>query len=149
MRLAGFRTSSEFCGAVVKESRGCKDASISDSYLILAFPDRLESWDLQKEEKNPSWSMEIKAESSGNECPSLLQQQHSKYAEKIRERMHVFLLPGSPLNLPLVPGGYIATKPPFYRSLSPLLKAKSLALSAEHAVLLSASGAVYTWGLGR
>lgn len=79
VRLAGFRAASESCGVVVKESRGCKDASISDSYLILAFPDRLESWDLQKEEKTPSWSMEIKAESSGNEYPSLLRQQRSKY----------------------------------------------------------------------
>lgn len=79
--LAGFRAASEFCGVVVKESRGCKDASISDSYLILAFPDRLESWDLQKEEKTPSWCMEIKAGSSGNEYSSLLRQQHSKNAE--------------------------------------------------------------------
>ncbi|TMS05111.1 RCC1 domain-containing protein 1 [Larimichthys crocea] len=107
------------CGVSVKDSRGCKDASVSESHLTLAFSDRIESWDLQKEEKTPSWSMRITTESSG---PSL--------------------------NLPLVPGGYIATKPPFYRSLSPHLKAKSLALSAEHAVLLSASGAVYTWGLG-
>lgn len=60
-----------------------------------------------------------------------------------------FCFPGTPLNLPLVPGGYIATKPPFFRSLSPHLRAKSLALGAEHAVLLSATGAVYTWGLGR
>lgn len=57
--------------------------------------------------------------------------------------------PGASLDLPLVPGGYIATKPPFYRSLSPHLKAKSLALSAGHAILLSESGVVYTWGLGR
>lgn len=60
-----------------------------------------------------------------------------------------FLAPGLLLNLPLVPGGYVATKPPFYHPLSPHLKAKSLALSGEHALLLSASGAVYTWGLGR
>uniref|UniRef100_A0A3B4UZE7 RCC1 domain containing 1 n=1 Tax=Seriola dumerili TaxID=41447 RepID=A0A3B4UZE7_SERDU len=52
------------------------------------------------------------------------------------------------LNLPLVPGGYIATKPPLYRPLAPDLKAKSLALGAEHAILLCATGAVYTWGLG-
>ncbi|XP_031714324.1 RCC1 domain-containing protein 1 [Anarrhichthys ocellatus] len=119
--LAGF-VSSESCNALpVKESRGCKDAIISESYLTLAFSDRLESWDLQKEEKTPSWSMAIKThpESSG---PSV--------------------------DLPLVPGGYIATTPPLYRSLSPQLRAKSLALSSEHAVLLSASGAVYTWGLG-
>uniref|UniRef100_A0A3Q1JA32 Uncharacterized protein n=1 Tax=Anabas testudineus TaxID=64144 RepID=A0A3Q1JA32_ANATE len=53
-----------------------------------------------------------------------------------------------PLNLPLVPGGYISLKPPFYHSLSPHLKARSLALGAEHAILLSAAGVVYTWGLG-
>ncbi|XP_049930054.1 RCC1 domain-containing protein 1-like [Epinephelus moara] len=118
--LAGF-VSTESCGTSLKESRGCKDAIISESYLTLAFSDRVESWDLQKEEKTLTWSMEIKTHSDSS---------------------------GPPVNLPLVPGGYIATTPPLYRSLSPHLRAKSLALSAEHAILLSASGAVYTWGLG-
>lgn len=49
----------------MKESHGCKDALVSESHLTLAFPDRLESWDLQKEEETPSWSMELKTESSG------------------------------------------------------------------------------------
>lgn len=53
------------------------------------------------------------------------------------------------MKLPLVPGGYVAPKLPLYRLLSPHLQAKMLALSSEHAVLLSASGAVHTWGLGR
>lgn len=53
------------------------------------------------------------------------------------------------VNLPLVPGGYIALKPPFYCTLPGHLKARSLALGAEHAVLLTATGAVYSWGLGR
>ncbi|KAF1387014.1 hypothetical protein PFLUV_G00100870 [Perca fluviatilis] len=118
--LAGF-VSNESCGRPMKESRGCKDAIISESYLTLAFSDRLESWDLQKKEKTPSWSMKIKPHPESS---------------------------GPPVNLPLVPGGYIATKPPLYRSLSPHLRAKSLALSAEHVILLTASGAVYTWGLG-
>ncbi|XP_059191486.1 RCC1 domain-containing protein 1-like [Centropristis striata] len=118
--LAGF-DSSESSGAPVKQSRGCKDAIISETYLTLAFSDRLESWDLQKQEKTPSWIMEIETHSESF---------------------------GPPVKLPLVPGGYIAMKPPLYRSLSPQLMAKSLALSAEHAILLSASGAVYTWGLG-
>ncbi|XP_071359187.1 RCC1 domain-containing protein 1-like [Trachinotus anak] len=121
--LAGFQavTSDESCGPSVVESRGCKDACISELYLTIAFSDRIESWDLQKKEKTPSWSMEIKTQSQGT---------------------------GPLLNLPLVPGGYIATKPPLYRPLSPDLRAKSLALGAEHAVLLCATGAVYTWGLG-
>lgn len=118
--LSGF-VSNDSCGNPVKESRGCKDAIISESYLTLAFSDRLESWDLQKKETSPSWSMEIKTDPE---------------------------ISGTPLNLPLVPGGYIATKTPLYRSLSPHLRAKSLALSSEHAILLSASGTVYTWGLG-
>ncbi|GLD60220.1 RCC1 domain-containing protein 1 [Lates japonicus] len=121
--LAGFgaNISSDSCGDSVVESRDCKDAFISELYLTLAFPDRIESWDLEKKEKTPSWSMEIKTQPESS---------------------------GPPLNLPLVPGGYIATKPPLYRSLSPHLRAKSLALGAEHAILLCATGAVYTWGLG-
>ncbi|AWP08685.1 putative RCC1 domain-containing protein 1 [Scophthalmus maximus] len=121
--LAGFgaATSDESCGVSVVVSRGCTDASIGELHLTLVFPDRIESWDLQKKEETPSWSMELEPQSESS---------------------------GPPLNLPLVTGGYIATKPPFYRSLSPHLKAKSLALGAEHAILLCATGAVYTWGLG-
>ncbi len=69
MCLAGFGasvTSSESCGVSVKESRGCKDACVSESCLTLAFPDRVETWDLQKKERAPSWSVDIKTESSGN-----------------------------------------------------------------------------------
>ncbi|TKS73270.1 RCC1 domain-containing protein 1 [Collichthys lucidus] len=47
------------CAVSVKDSRGCKDASVSESHLTLAFSDRIETWDLQKEEKTPSWSMGI------------------------------------------------------------------------------------------
>ncbi|XP_047451559.1 RCC1 domain-containing protein 1-like isoform X2 [Mugil cephalus] len=119
--LAGFgvSSSSEDWSVSPAESRGCKDASISESHLSLAFTDRIETWDLQKKEATPSWSMEIKAQSES-----------------------------SAVNFPLVPGGYVTSKPPFYCSLSPQLKAKSLALGGEHAVLLTATGAVYTWGLG-
>ncbi|XP_070686294.1 RCC1 domain-containing protein 1-like [Pempheris klunzingeri] len=121
--LAGFEAAilNDSCGMPMKESRGCRDVFLSESYLTLAFADRIEIWDLQKKERTPSWSVEIKTHSEGS---------------------------GPPLNLPLVPGGYIATQPPLRRSLSPHLRAKSLALSAGHAILLSASGAVYTWGLG-
>ncbi|MBN3282946.1 RCCD1 protein, partial [Polyodon spathula] len=50
--------------------------------------------------------------------------------------------------LPLAPGGYAFPKTPFYRALSPQICAQRLALGAEHAVLLSTDGTVYTWGLG-
>ncbi|XP_029909647.1 RCC1 domain-containing protein 1 isoform X2 [Myripristis murdjan] len=107
--------------SVLEESRGCRDALICERHLTLAFPDRTELWSLEQNDKTLIWSMEIKPEAETT---------------------------GPPLKLPLVPGGYVATKLPFYRSLSPQLRAVSLALGAEHAVLLSATGAVYTWGLG-
>ncbi|XP_061628831.1 RCC1 domain-containing protein 1-like isoform X2 [Phyllopteryx taeniolatus] len=114
--LAGFKAASGIYGT------GCTDAVIGESFLILAFPDRIESWDMDNDEKKtPVWSMEVKTTSDSADAP---------------------------LNLPLITDGYIAIKPPFYRPLSPHLKATRLAMGAEHSVLLSASGAVYTWGLG-
>lgn len=68
---------------------------------------------------------------------------------EITESQYYFLFIFIDVNLPLVPGGYIALKPPFYCTLPGHLKARSLALGAEHAVLLTATGAVYSWGLGR
>lgn len=62
--VAGFGAVTESCG-VVKDSHGCKDVFVSESHLTLAFSDRLESWDLQKDEKTPTWSMELNKESSG------------------------------------------------------------------------------------
>ncbi|XP_061577503.1 RCC1 domain-containing protein 1-like [Cololabis saira] len=113
--LAGFGASisNQCC-----ESGGCTDAFITESHLTLAFPDRVESWDLQKKDKTP-WSMEVPSQAGS-----------------------------SAVNLPLVPGGYVALKLPFFRTLSPQLQAKSLALGGEHATLLTATGAVYTWGQG-
>lgn len=74
MCLAGFgAVTSKECVSMA-ESRGCKDAFISESYLTLAFPDRVESWDLENKKETPAWSMEIKTqpESSGNVCYNLL-----------------------------------------------------------------------------
>ncbi|XP_047208187.1 RCC1 domain-containing protein 1-like [Girardinichthys multiradiatus] len=121
VRLAGFCafSSNESFSPVMVDTRGCRDAIISETHLTLAFPDRIECWDLQSKEKVPSWSMEI-----------LTQSQNSD------------------VNLPLVPGGYISPKTPIFHSLSSHLQAKSLALGGEHAILLTAAGAVYTWGQG-
>lgn len=67
LSLSGFGATSEFCNVVVQESRGCRDVSISDSHLVLAFKDKLESWDLRKEEKSPTWRMEIQTENTSME----------------------------------------------------------------------------------
>lgn len=67
LSLAGFGATSDFCCFIVKESRGCRDVSISDSHLVLAFKDRLESWDLRNEKKSPTWRMELDTESTSME----------------------------------------------------------------------------------
>ncbi|KAM4734252.1 RCC1 domain-containing protein 1 [Anableps anableps] len=119
--LAGFCSSisNESFSPVTVDTRGCKDAIITETHLTLAFSDRIESWHLQKKDKAPSWSMRIITPSQNSD-----------------------------VNLPLVPGGYISSKTPIFRSLSSLLQAKSLSLGGEHAILLTAAGAVYTWGQG-
>nr|XP_023408780.1 LOW QUALITY PROTEIN: RCC1 domain-containing protein 1 [Loxodonta africana] len=53
--------------------------------------------------------------------------------------------------LPLLPGAcaYVSPRPPFYRPLAPELRARRLELGTEHALLLDASGQVFSWGSGR
>ncbi|CAL8291539.1 unnamed protein product [Boreogadus saida] len=116
--LSGFGADEN--GSHMSESLGCQDALLGERYLTLGFRDRVECWDVQRRDPAPAWSMESPSEEEA----------------------------GASRRLPLVPGGYIASKPPFYRPLSPQLKAVSLALGAEHAILLSGSGTVYTWGIG-
>ncbi|OXB77575.1 UNVERIFIED_CONTAM: hypothetical protein H355_002884 [Colinus virginianus] len=58
------------------------------------------------------------------------------------------LPPGSRPELPLLPGGFAAPRPPFYTEL-PGLPLRALALGHEHAVGLGAAGEVYGWGGGR
>ncbi|KAJ8003004.1 hypothetical protein DPEC_G00164860 [Dallia pectoralis] len=100
------------------ESGSCQDADIGEGYMALSFLDRVEIWSSGK--NKPEWSMEVKTTDNTGPCVAF----------------------------PLVPGGYIASKFPFYRPLSPHLLAVSLALGTQHAVLLSATGDVYTWGSG-
>ncbi|XP_066557718.1 RCC1 domain-containing protein 1 isoform X2 [Amia ocellicauda] len=104
----------------VSGSEGCQDALISEKCMTLAFTDRVECWDVEGMEVKPVWKME-----------------HSSVDKA-----------GFSSALPLVPGGYVTQSPPFYRPLSPELRACSLALGTDHAVLLSATGTVYTWGSG-
>lgn len=61
VRLAGFcaSISNESFSPVTVNTSGCQDAVISETHLTLAFPDRIESWDLQSKDKTPSWSMEM------------------------------------------------------------------------------------------
>ncbi|KAM9807793.1 RCC1 domain-containing protein 1 [Neosynchiropus ocellatus] len=109
-------------GALHADTGGCRSAVITESHLILAFSDRVEAWEQDDKQKTPTWSMKLKPQQESSD---------------------------STVHLPLFAEGYISTVPPFYRSLAPQLKAKSLALGAKHAVLLSVTGAVHTWGLGR
>lgn len=119
--LDGFGGLGSKCCRYVEQSHGCKDAFNNESLLALAFEDRIEVWDLQKKENDPVWRMDRKPSPDNSD---------------------------SSMKLPLLSEGYIALKPPFFRPLLPHLKAKSLSLGPEHAILLSTTGAVYTWGQG-
>ncbi|XP_053371592.1 RCC1 domain-containing protein 1 [Clarias gariepinus] len=105
---------------LVSESEGCEDAVLTESCLTLSFTHTVQCWSLHRKGRALVWSEKLNS------------------TEKT----------GNALALPLVPGGYIASKPPFFRPLSLHLQAASLALGTEHAVLLTASGTVYTWGHG-
>ncbi|KAB5565598.1 hypothetical protein PHYPO_G00243460 [Pangasianodon hypophthalmus] len=107
-------------GVLVSEGEGCEDALLTESFLILRFSHTVKCWSLHRNSRELVWSEELNT------------------TEKT----------GNALQLPLVPGGYIGSKPPFFRPLPPHLQAVSLALGTEHAVLLTASGTVYTWGHG-
>ncbi|XP_026859045.2 RCC1 domain-containing protein 1 isoform X1 [Electrophorus electricus] len=114
--------SGEECFGPIPESEGCEDAVISERCLILRFPDRVECWSWKRTGKALAWSGVQDRTTPTNTSPDV--------------------------TFPLVPGGYVATQIPFFRPLSPRLHAVSLILGTEHAVLLTASGTIYTWGSG-
>ncbi|KAJ8393155.1 hypothetical protein AAFF_G00068380 [Aldrovandia affinis] len=99
-------------------SQGCRDALLSETHLTLSFTDRTECWSLDQTDSAPVWRMDHTPQESAELSAAL----------------------------PLVPGGYVISAPPFFHRLSPRLCVVSLALGVEHAVLLSASGTVFTWG---
>uniref|UniRef100_UPI00398F75FA RCC1 domain-containing protein 1 isoform X2 n=1 Tax=Pristiophorus japonicus TaxID=55135 RepID=UPI00398F75FA len=104
---------------------GCLDILSSEKYLLMLWQDRVECQDIHNiwhtggAAGDVTWTRQLKE----GERPSTA--------------------------LPLVPGGYITTAPPFYKPLSPLLCARKLALGTEHALLLSFDWTVYSWGSGR
>ncbi|TRY96016.1 hypothetical protein DNTS_002168 [Danionella cerebrum] len=100
-------------------SQGCTDALISECFLVLSFTDRVEIWEIQEPQNTRQiWKREHRA-TDQNDC-----------------------------SLPLVPGGYILPKSPFFRTLSADLCGVSLVLGSEHALLLTAAGMLYSWGSG-
>ncbi|XP_058624074.1 RCC1 domain-containing protein 1 isoform X2 [Onychostoma macrolepis] len=113
-------SSEEVCGGIFPESQGCTDALISERYLTLNFTDRVECWEIQHPQNKLVWKRERELSDDT----------------------------GHAVALPLVSGGYIMAKPPFFRPLCSKLCAVSLALGSEHAVLLTSDGTVYSWGSG-
>ncbi|KAF7239571.1 RCC1 domain-containing protein 1 [Varanus komodoensis] len=106
--------------------RDCLDALPSETHLLLLREAALEGWPLGAEEDSPgllegqpAWRRELPAEAA------------------------------AAADLPLVPGGYVAPRPPFFTPLPDALQARQLALGHEHAVLRSAAGTVFSWGGGR
>ncbi|XP_073798700.1 RCC1 domain-containing protein 1 isoform X1 [Danio rerio] len=106
------------CGpsAQVCVSQGCTDALISETHLTLSFTDRVELWEIKPQQNQLVWKRE-----------------HELSAEHTAA-------------LPLVSGGFVQHKPPFFHPLK--LCAVSLVLGSEHALLLTADGTLYSWGSG-
>ncbi|CAM4733826.1 unnamed protein product [Leuciscus chuanchicus] len=122
--VSGFGSGSsppeQVCGDTFPESRGCTDALISERHLTLNFTDRVECWEIQQPQNKLVWKREQDlSDNTGQTVP-----------------------------LPLVPGGYVMPRSPFFRALRSELCAVSLALGTEHAVMLTSDGTVYSWGSG-
>ncbi|XP_067829570.1 RCC1 domain-containing protein 1 isoform X2 [Heptranchias perlo] len=105
-------------------NQGCTDILSSEKYLLMLWQDRVECWDIQNlctegTKGDVTWTRQLKE--GERPCTAL----------------------------PLVPGGYVITVPPFYKPLSPMLCARKLVLGTEHALLLSFDWTVYSWGSGR
>ncbi|XP_038640071.1 RCC1 domain-containing protein 1 isoform X4 [Scyliorhinus canicula] len=104
--------------------QGCTDILSSEKYLLMLWQDRVECWDIQnlytgEAVGDVTWTKKLKEEEE--QCSAL----------------------------PLIPDGYVTTSPPFYKPLSPQLRARKLALGTEHALLLSIDGTLHSWGSGR
>ncbi|XP_032088792.1 RCC1 domain-containing protein 1 isoform X2 [Thamnophis elegans] len=102
----------------------CLDALPSETHVLLLREAALEAWPAATESDSlldgrPAWRKELRAEEA------------------------------AAIELPLVPGGYVAPRPPFFTALPAALPARRLLLGLEHALLLAAGGALFSWGGGR
>ncbi|KAM6257019.1 RCC1 domain-containing protein 1 [Porphyrio hochstetteri] len=57
--------------------------------------------------------------------------------------------PRRPPPLPLLPGGFVAPRPPFFAALPGGVRARGLVLGYEHVLALGSAGETYAWGGGR
>ncbi|KAG8516341.1 RCC1 domain-containing protein 1 [Galemys pyrenaicus] len=128
----------ELSGAARGTAGGCRDAWASETLLVLLRappgPEQgpeLQAWAPRAALRGePLWARTLGPEAEradGEDCESQV----------------------GPL--PLLPGAraYVSPLPPFYRPLAPELRARRLELGAEHALLLSVGGQVFSWGAGR
>ncbi|XP_070809971.1 RCC1 domain-containing protein 1 isoform X2 [Pituophis catenifer annectens] len=104
--------------------RDCLDALPSETHVLLLREAALEAWPAATApdallEGRPDWRRELRAEEA------------------------------AAIELPLVPGGYVAPRPPFFTALPAALRARRLLLGLEHALLLAVGGALFSWGGGR
>ncbi|KAM6426224.1 RCC1 domain-containing protein 1 isoform 2-T2 [Liasis olivaceus] len=103
--------------------RDCLDALPSETHVLLLREAALEAWPAAGPgallEGRPAWRRALRPEEA------------------------------AAAELPLVPGGYVAPRPPFFTPLPAALPARRLLLGLEHALLLAAGGALFSWGGGR
>uniref|UniRef100_A0A670ZHN2 RCC1 domain containing 1 n=1 Tax=Pseudonaja textilis TaxID=8673 RepID=A0A670ZHN2_PSETE len=102
----------------------CLDALPSETHVLLLREAALEAWPVAPGsgallDGRPAWRRELRAAEA------------------------------AAIGLPLVPGGYVAPRPPFFTALPAALPARRLLLGLEHALLLAAGGTLFSWGGGR
>ncbi|XP_026540466.1 RCC1 domain-containing protein 1 isoform X2 [Notechis scutatus] len=102
----------------------CLDALPSETHVLLLREAALEAWPVAPGsdallDGRPAWRRELRAAEA------------------------------AAIELPLVPGGYVAPRPPFFTALPAALPARRLLLGLEHALLLAADGTLFSWGGGR
>ncbi|XP_075414118.1 RCC1 domain-containing protein 1 isoform X2 [Tenrec ecaudatus] len=118
-------------GAARGAARGCGDAWASEALLVVRRGPQLQAWSPPSALcGEPLWTHAVAPDAAGTPGPAGEAQAGA---------------------LPLLPGAcaYVSPRPPFYRPLAPELRARRLELGAEHAVLLGATGQVFSWGSGR
>lgn len=131
----------------------CQDALLSETHLLLLRRGTvLEGWEVGSApglDGKPTWQRELPPEDAGtggdgDRCG--LGRSGEQPGRGRTDPPPFFLLPPA---LPLVAGGYVFPRPPFFAPLPAGLRVQKLALGHEHVVLLDDGGALFTWGSGR
>lgn len=125
-------------GSAGGEAEGCRDAWASETLLVVL-----------RDGRGPRPGAELQAWAPGSALRGEPLWTQPVVAEAGREDAAGCGTRAGPLPLLPCARAYLSPRPPLCRPLAPELRARRLALGAEHALLLDQAGQVYSWGGGR